>query len=629
MRYEIFENKLYLIEGIEELKKYFPKIPSEKIDELVKLDPTYNPEKNSVGVYGRWIVQMYWNSITNADTLEKYNKFIAMYPDRKHPKTGQEILPPKIKPEIKDEDLYKVPGLLSNYIKYKSKLKKINDYNSLGELSADISPLLSRGITASKAAEQSLTVIKEAIVDGFNVIFNDNKWLIGIPETYSSSAHFQEPITDWCTAYPKMYRYYMENYGGKYFILMNKKTGDLYQFHFESNQFKDRNDKDVGLNGFLSYNPDVRKFFASYAAKNNVPSIMFNAEINPEGKYSQKILDSLALYLNENENYNARLPAKISGNEKFWQDLFKIYITKYSSTLNNFKTFMEKYIRGDTNQSRFIGKAFNIINNLIKQERDNLLFYYPASFSYIKTYYDSDIEDLYKFISSESFSGGEKVRQALKKDNIKKFNENNIKTLKEIIEKTSQQHPSESFIITNGVIELLDKDYLVDVMVNWNNPIYVFDTLYRRVGITEDSKELKDLIKLLNSAFERASDMKLFDNLVEASVGIDDQSIKILVNKLSDKAYDEFLKLFNIKNNNIHSNSLYLLLKRANKETQKMLFNKNVAYLSFVDNIDPSIQIQMIKKNKFNIRYIKNLNKQIKDTILKVYPELKDFIRGI
>ena len=60
-----------------------------------------------------------------------------------------------------------------------------------------------------------------------------------------------------------------------------------------------------------------------------------------------------------------------------------------------------------------------------------------------------------------------------------------------------------------------------------------------------------------------------------------------------------------------------------------MLLNKNVAYLSFVDNIDPSIQIQMIKKNKFNVRYIKNLNKQIKDTILKVYPELKDFIRGI
>lgn len=629
MRYELFEGKLFLVEGIEEFKKYFPKIPSEKIDELLALDPTFNPEKDSVGVYGRWIVQMYWNSITNADTLEKYNKFIAMYPDRKHPKTGQEILPPKIKPEIKEEDLYKVPGLLSNYVKYKAKLNKpINNYNNLGELASDISPLMSDGITASKAAEQSLQVIKDAIIDGFNVIFNDSKWIIGIPETYASSSHFKKPTTYWCTAYPDMYNNYMERYGGKYFILMNKKTGDLYQFHFESNQFMDKNDSSINLGGFLSYNTDVRKFFDSYAAKNNVPAIIFNMEINPEGKYSQKILDSLALSLNENENYNARLPEKISDNEKFWQDLFKIYITKYSSTLHNFKNFMEKYISGDTNQSRFIGKAFNIINDLTKQDRDNLLFYYPASFSYIKTYYDSDIEDLYKFISGESWSGGEKVRQALKKDNLKKFNENNINALKELIEKTSQQHPSESFIITNGVINLLDKDYLIDVMVNWNNPVLIFDTLYKRVAITEDSKELKNLIELLNSAFERANDMKLFDNN-EESAGIDDKAIKILVDKLSDKAYDAFLKLFNLKNNNIHSFTLYLLLKRANKETQKMLFNRNIKYLSFVDNIDPSIQIQMIKKNKFNIRYIKNLNKQIKNTVLKIYPELKDFIRGI
>ena len=48
MRYELFEGKLFLVEGIEEFKKYFPKIPSEKIDELLALDPTFNPEKDSV-----------------------------------------------------------------------------------------------------------------------------------------------------------------------------------------------------------------------------------------------------------------------------------------------------------------------------------------------------------------------------------------------------------------------------------------------------------------------------------------------------------------------------------------------------------------------------------------------------
>ena len=632
MRYEIFENKLYLIEGIEELKKYFPKIPSEKIDELVKLDPTYNPEKNVAGMFSRWIIQMYWNSIVNEDKKIKYDDFIKMYPSGIHPKTGQEIKEPIMRPEIKDEDLYKVPGLLSNYIKYKSKLKKINDYNSLGELSADISPLLRTGITASKAAEQSLTVIKEAIVDGFNVIFNNSHWLIGIPETYSSSAHFKKPITDWCTAYPEMYRHYMDDYGGKYYILLNKKTGELFQFHFESQQFMDKNDRRIDLNNFLKVYPDVNKFFQVYSSEES-PGIYFYSELNPDLKYTEKSLFGLAKAIYSNNKLKIHFSKRIYEDKLFWNKLFKIYIKNFSGRIDKFRVFMDNYISSSINQSEYIKSGFSYINNILNQnERNAIVSTYPEAFSYIKSYRNEHIENLTTFYTR--YDPYAKISQCLSIENIKKFTSDNIKTLKGMIVNRGETNASDYSILTNGVIEAFDEEYLVDTMVNWSQPIQIFNGIFQRFATTsyysldEGSKTFKKLLKVFNGALERAYDMRLFKGKNEY-LNVDDNAIKRIVDKLSDKAYKQFLSLFNIKSENHNFYTLSLLLGNADENIQKLLFKRDVRTLYFVNNVDPYIQKEMVDKNKFNVRYIRHLDKKVKEYALKKYPELKDFIRGI
>lgn len=626
MKYELFEYKLVLVEGIEELKKYFPKIPSEKIDELLALDPTYNPEKNTVGMYGRWIVQMYWNSITNADRMEKYKKFIAMYPNGIHPITGQEIKEPDMKPEIKDEDLYKVPILLSNYTKYKSKLNKpITSYKSLGELTSEISPLMSSGITASKVAQESLNVIKEAIVDGFNVIFNNTKWLIGIPETYASSSHFKEPVSHWCTAYPERYKEYMRDYGGKYYILLNKNTGELFQFHFESNQFMNKHDNRIDLERFFNTYNDVKRFFISYGNNIGIPAIQFNKFLNVESKYNNSMLSSLSREINKNSKYDANFSRDIVNNKKFWRDLFKNYVQNYSNSIHKFKKFINEYIYNN-HEFQEENFDFSIINNLQQNERNNLIKEYPLAFSSIKSYDNSNIEQIYQLIYIDRYLD---INKILSTENIKKFNEDNLKELKSIIVKTARQNPDDTKIITFGVLESLNSEFLTDIIQFWNEPLKLFNSIYLKLRYMNDgSKIFKKTIDILNTSLEKFSDRNLTsDNEYELS--IDKDSLKKLIKHLSDKAYNELISLFGISNRLDYS-VLQILLQKANKNIQRMLLkSKNLDSLYFIDNIDPSIQKEMIDKNKFNIKYIKNLDKNVKKYALQKYPELKDFIRGI
>ena len=47
-----------LTETIEDVKKYYPKIPDDIFMELIALDPTFTG-KDSVGKYGKWLLNLY------------------------------------------------------------------------------------------------------------------------------------------------------------------------------------------------------------------------------------------------------------------------------------------------------------------------------------------------------------------------------------------------------------------------------------------------------------------------------------------------------------------------------------------------------------------------------------------
>ena len=54
----------FLIEGITELQRYYPKLDEKQLRGLVALDPTYKGGDN-LGKYGKWIITLFYNNIKN------------------------------------------------------------------------------------------------------------------------------------------------------------------------------------------------------------------------------------------------------------------------------------------------------------------------------------------------------------------------------------------------------------------------------------------------------------------------------------------------------------------------------------------------------------------------------------
>jgi hypothetical protein len=162
----------------------------------------------------------------------------------------------------KIEDFQKLTDLLPKFVKLVKDIKQpITNFKSIADLASAVRASEEKDVQVGEKAQANYKVFRDAISDGLKVVYQDNDWVIGIPETYESSAHFKKPVTDWCTAYPDMYRRYLGVYGGKYYIHLNKNTGELYQLHVESNQFKDVSDKEIDRDKFTKENPKLKSFY--------------------------------------------------------------------------------------------------------------------------------------------------------------------------------------------------------------------------------------------------------------------------------------------------------------------------------------------------------------------------------
>lgn len=102
--------------------------------------------------------------------------------------------------------------------------------------------------------------VDSSLANDFDIVYNDGDWIIAVPNTYEAECKLGENMR-WCTAnhFGNGEGYY-NNYlskGGKYYVNFdmtrpeNAKGKDYpftrYQFHFESNQFMDKDDDPVEL----------------------------------------------------------------------------------------------------------------------------------------------------------------------------------------------------------------------------------------------------------------------------------------------------------------------------------------------------------------------------------------------
>lgn len=252
-----------IMEGINEIKRYFPKLNDEQLKTLIKLDPTYRGGEQ-LGKYGQWIIKLYYNNIKNIERRKQYNDFMREHPDGINPKNGNKITPPQELPAIKKEDLYKITNSLKEYELLKNKIKMpIDSFKTLPDLDAEISKFKNSGVPTNKKALERYNCFQNCMKKGLKKIYEDNQWIIGIPETLESSVPFGE-YTSWCTtsSHGRYYNHYTQQ--GDLYILLNKENGDLFQFHFETKSFMDEHDQSIDMDDFTQNNQKVCDFLYSY-----------------------------------------------------------------------------------------------------------------------------------------------------------------------------------------------------------------------------------------------------------------------------------------------------------------------------------------------------------------------------
>ena len=248
----------FLIEGITELQRYYPKLDEKQLRGLVALDPTYKGG-DSLGKYGKWIITLFYNNIKNIERMKQYREY-----SQKPENQGKTISQPTLLPAIKKEDLYKVTNSLKLYDTLKGKINKpITAFKTLPELDTELAKFQNEGVPTDKEALRRYNTFKSCEKLGLKKIYESPEWIIGIPTTLESSVPFGE-YTSWCTtsSHGRYYNHYTQQ--GDLFILLNKEDGALYQFHFETMSFMNEHDQSIDMDDFTEDYQKICDFLNSY-----------------------------------------------------------------------------------------------------------------------------------------------------------------------------------------------------------------------------------------------------------------------------------------------------------------------------------------------------------------------------
>ena len=228
MKFRLLERVLN--EDIESMKKYFPNIPDEQFQSLIELDPTYKPGSKNAGNYGRWILTLANKGQLN--NIGHVKDLLTRFNDESKYLKNKDIMRYKTMEEVED---------------------MLNDEESYKEQSHR------QEVRDRQKARKNADLENEA-----KKVYEDSKWEVWVPLTYAASCKLGQG-SSWCTASTEndyYYNYYKNNYGGNYYININKQNPEeKYQFHFESNQFMDADDYEIELSKFLSKNPGLKKFY--------------------------------------------------------------------------------------------------------------------------------------------------------------------------------------------------------------------------------------------------------------------------------------------------------------------------------------------------------------------------------
>jgi len=265
-RYEVLVNKFAKAKK----KGQKPKIELDILTDLMQADPTtkgdFEGDRDTrdiqkVGAYSQWIIKQWMKLQQEADKHYAYGS----------PDWGVKL--EQLQKQFM-EDLYKTTEDLQKFHRFKQQIpqekrdiNRIESFDELYELTKDFS------------LEQATTTKADRVRQDAELVYDGPNWEILIPKSREASCHYGAN-TRWCTAGSTNNYYDHYSKQGPLYIITNKKDPtDKYQFHFESNQFMDKEDRSVSLSPFLNDRPELKEFFKE----------MFKRFLNKDQQHGKRV----------------------------------------------------------------------------------------------------------------------------------------------------------------------------------------------------------------------------------------------------------------------------------------------------------------------------------------------------
>lgn len=277
---------------VEVLHYKFQHIPAEIIDSVISIDPT---KKKS---YSQWLLSK-WDG--EKDTIVNGLKSGRIAKLFQHYKEHDDI-------QIKD-----CPSVKEGLDMFVPEEDTV-----LTKSSAPTTILMNRGWTEEVPSE---------LANDFDIVFDEDNWIIAVPNTYEADCKLGENM-NWCTAGGRSsfsngrsyYDRYLRDNGGKYYVNFDMTQGESrlgkdypftrYQFHFESNQFMDKEDDPVELSE-IDIPESAKQYYLDegYDTDNfdNIEARMERYE-DQRWECSWRINDDLILNIAYNDDYEFHEP---------------------------------------------------------------------------------------------------------------------------------------------------------------------------------------------------------------------------------------------------------------------------------------------------------------------------------
>ena len=212
-----------------------------------------NADPTSKKVYVQWILKTFVNFIKEGH-MEEAIRFV----DEDLPQANDYL---KVFDEVKNTKLFSETGSPTD----------INKYNDLSALYQAVDPFIEKEVGQLEG-----DIMKYVKAGRAKILYQDSNWMIYQPLDRDANC-VMESYASWCTArggntmfnnYTKEKRYAEpDGSPSKIYVLINKDvlkgtSNEVYQFHFESEQYKDRtNGANINLYQFFNRNPKLGKFF--------------------------------------------------------------------------------------------------------------------------------------------------------------------------------------------------------------------------------------------------------------------------------------------------------------------------------------------------------------------------------